>query len=382
MSDKHKTIISRLFEQKAFPDDAFYLKKAFDERAIIVYGAGECCHWFVEIVMKIHGYIPVVVLDKAFKRGDTYEGIQACPPEEYQPTEDEKQNAIVVICVGKQEHHSEILRCLKELGFQHIIFLMDIYEIHNPFHQPDELKMKGFDFYLEQKDSIFAGLELLGDDLSREIYTRSLQTHLQRKPAPLADRPRREQYFPTDIQLRRGYSRFVNCGAYDGDTLRLLNEMCGKVGDIVCFEPEPDIYQRLVDYLGKHKHELADNIIAMPCAVYNREALMGFTNGSGLGSRISANGDSMVQCVALDHVLTGFKPTFICMDVEGVEPEVLKGAEGLIRKNCPDLAICVYHAPHHLWEIPLWLHNLGLGYRFYLRNYTTFTNETVLYASI
>lgn len=380
--DEYKTTISRLFEQGGFPDDAFYINRMFKGRKIIVYGAGECCHWFVEIVMKMYGHIPVAVLDKAFKRGDTYEGIPAFSPFECQPTGEEKQNAIVVICVGKQEHHDEIMRCLKELGFQNIIFLMDIYEIHNPFHQPEELEMNGFNFYLEQKDRILACLYLFADDQSREIYTRSLTTHTQRKPVPLPDRPRREQYFPKDIQLRRGYSRFVNCGSYDGDTLRLLNEMCGKVDDIVCFEPEPHIYKRLVNYLEKHKDELAQNIVALPCAVYSREVLMRFANGSGLGSRISGDGDSMVQCVALDHVLTGFKPTFICMDVEGVEPAVLKGAEGLIRANCPDLAVCVYHSPSHLWEIPLWLHNLGLGYRFYLRNYTTFTNETVLYATI
>src|SRR3990172_9170043 len=107
--DEYKASISRLFEQGGFPDDAFYLNKVFDGRKIIVYGAGECCHWFVEIVMKIHGYIPAAVLDKAFKRGDTYEGIPAFSPLEYQPTGEEKQNAIVVICVGKQEHHDEII---------------------------------------------------------------------------------------------------------------------------------------------------------------------------------------------------------------------------------------------------------------------------------
>ncbi len=108
---------------------------------------------------------------------------------------------------------------------------------------------------------------------------------------------------------------------------------------------------------------------------------MRFVSGGGLGSRISKDGDTLVQCVALDDVLPASKPTFICMDVEGAEPEVLKGAEGLLRANRPDLGVCVYHAPHHVWEIPLYLHSLGLGYRFYLRNYTTFTSETVLYAT-
>jgi hypothetical protein len=69
------------------------------------------------------------------------------------------------------------------------------------------------------------------------------------------------------------------------------------------------------------------------------------------------------------------------MDVEGAEPDALKGAEGLIREHRPDLGICVYHAPDHIWEIPLYLHEMGLGYRFYLRNHTAFTQETVLYAT-
>ena len=62
--------------------------------------------------------------------------------------------------------------------------------------------------------------------------------------------------------------------------------------------------------------------------------------------------------------------------------EALKGAEKTIWSSRPDLAICVYHAPNHLWEKPLYIHSLGLGYRFYLRNYTSFTGETVLYATV
>jgi FkbM family methyltransferase len=379
--DKYTAGIIELLEQKAFPEDAFYAKKVFDGRKVVVYGAGECSHWFMEIIMKMHDYTPLAVLDQKFSRGDTYEGIPAFSPQEYQPTEDEKQDAIVVICVAKQEHHDDIVRCIEHLGFKNIIFLMDVYEIHNPFSLPKELKYRGFDLYREQKDRILAGLRLFSDEESREIYTRCLKTHMQRRPIPLPARPRQEQYFPTDITLRRGYSRFVNCGAYDGDTVRLLHQVCGKVDELICFEADPLIFERLVYYLWKHSDEIARKIVAMPCAVYHRNGLMPFANCGGLGSRISENGDGLVQCVTLDHVLPGFAPSFICMDVEGVEPEVLKGAEKLIRENRPDLAICVYHSPNHLWDIPLYLHKLDPNYNFYLRNYTTFTTETVLYAT-
>lgn len=370
----------QLFEQKMFPQDSFYIDKVFAGKTLILYGAGECSHWFVEIVMKMYGYRPVVILDKKFSSGDTYEGIPAFSPFDYTPNENEKKDAIVVVCVGKIEVYEEIVQCLKELGYRNIISLLDVYEIHNPFNLPSGLTEKGFRFYLEHKEEIMSCLDLFEDSESQDVYTRCLQTHMTRKPLPLPCRPRKEQYFPADVPLNKGYSRFINCGAYDGDTIRLLNETHGKVKDIICFEPEPTIFKRLSEYLWKAKDALAENILALPCAVYSHETIMPFNNASGLGSRISAGGKSSVQCTALDHVLPGFKADFICMDVEGVEPEVLKGAEQLIRDSKPDLAICVYHSPAHLWEIPLYLHSLQAGYKFYLRNYTTFTGETVLYA--
>lgn len=379
--DEYQTMISKLFETNAYPDDAFDIKKAFDGKPILIYGAGECSHWFVEIVMKMNGYKPLAVLDRAYPEGGTYEGIPAFSPASYRPTDDEKREAVVVICVGRQELHDEILTCLHDMGFQNVLFLRDIYEIHNPFSRPAELFEKGFPFYLEHKDQVFEAYELLEDDASREVYTRCLQTHMTRKPVPIPCRPREEQYFPKDIPLKKGHASFVSCGSYDGDTVRLLNQTCGKVKDVVCFEPEPLIFQRLVSYLTEYKDELAENVWAIPCAVYENEGIMPFISGTGLGSRLDEGGESRVQSVALDHVLHTFEPTFICMDVEGVEPNVLRGAEYILRTCRPDLGICVYHSPSHLWEIPIYLNSLGLDYRFYLRNYTSFSIETVLYAA-
>ena len=52
----------------------------------------------------------------------------------------------------------------------------------------------------------------------------------------------------------------------------------------------------------------------------------------------------------------------------------------IIKKHHPKLAVCVYHSPDHIWTIPQFLHELVPEYKFYLRNYTGFTSETVLYA--
>lgn len=71
---------------------------------------------------------------------------------------------------------------------------------------------------------------------------------------------------------------------------------------------------------------------------------------------------------------------FIKMDIEGAELEALKGAETVIRRFRPKLAISIYHRLPDFWEIPQWIEGLGLGYRFHLRHFTIHAEETVLFA--
>ena len=57
-----------------------------------------------------------------------------------------------------------------------------------------------------------------------------------------------------------------------------------------------------------------------------------------------------------------------------------KGAEESICRCQPKLAITVYHSLEDFWEIPKWIAQLELGYRFYLRHFTIHQEETVLFA--
>lgn len=374
--------LSRLFGETTFPENAFFASKVLDGKEIIIYGAGEGFHWVAEILMRHYNYIPTIVLDRMLKKGDLVEGIPGCSPDSFVPSTDQLNNAQVIVSVGKPEYHAEIVKQLSQMGFRHILLMRDIYEIHNPFSLPETLQSLGYKYYLDQESKIRQATQLFRDDESIEVFLSVLETHMRRIPVTIPSRPRNEQYFPSDIRLSKGYSRFINCGAYDGDTLRLLNQIQGTVEDIICFETEPQLYKQLTEYVRKNKNKLARNhVITFPCAVYGVTSLVPFISGGGLGSRVSPEGDINIQSVALDDAIHGFKPSFVNMDIEGAELEALKGAENLIRHSRPDLGICVYHSPNHLWDIPLFLDGLDLGYQFYLRNYTSFTSETVLYAT-
>ena len=331
--------------------------------------------------MRQYGYIPSAVLDRKFGKDDIFEGIPACSPMEYAPSAEDKETGLVVVCLGKQGYFEDVVKTLRQMGFQHIISLMDIYEIHNPFRMPQDLEDTGFQYYISHREPIESIFDILEDDDSREVYVRCMQTHLSRKPVSIPMCDRKEQYTPKGIRLSRGYSRFIYCGVSVDEMARVFKEI-GKIDELVCFEPDPNQFRLSADYLETHHEQLANRVTAIPCALFSQDGIKAFTySDTSFGSRIMSTGKSWIQAVTIDHVLHGFDPTYIIMDVEGAELEALKGAEKTIRASRPDLAICLYHAPHHLWEIPLYLYGLGLGYRFYMRNYTSFTGETVLYAA-
>ncbi len=373
--------ILELFDLKSFPyspESSVY--DLLGNKNIVLYGCGNLGLSFCFRFVKKYGLKLSACLDRKFKTGASFYGVPAFSPFEYRPTDDEKENTIAIVTVEMREYHEEIFNCLRGLGFKNIISALDIYESHL-CNIPEELEKNGFDYYLENKKRIMESFELFSDDLSLDIFVRVIQTHMLRKSLHFPNHALEEQYFPKDIRMNKGYSRCVNCGAYDGDTVRRLNLQHGKVDALACFEPDPDNYGSLVQYLGTNHEKIAQSIIAFPCGVFSRDSQLRFAGGNTVSSAISEEGESVIQCVALDHAIPGFKPTFINMDVEGVELEALKGAEMLIKENKPDLAISVYHGPHDIWDIPLYIDNLQLGYEFHLRNYTSFVGDTVLYAT-
>ena len=68
------------------------------------------------------------------------------------------------------------------------------------------------------------------------------------------------------------------------------------------------------------------------------------------------------------------------MDVEGAELESLKGAQKVIKRDKPKLAVCIYHKPEDILTLPLFIKKLVPEYKFYLRSYSNADNEMVLYA--
>lgn len=264
---------------------------------------------------------------------------------------------------------------LKELGYKKIITINGLW-YYNCWKNEEELINVEM-----RKQEILECMDLWTDKISIELYIKNIQCYITRKYVSNIKTELENQYFPNDISLNKGYDVFVDCGAYNGDTISDLNKIKGKINNLIAFEPDLKNFKELKDNVEDKKDKIADNIFLFPCGVWSKTEQLRFVSEKGADSIISNKGISVIQCVSLDDVLLNIKPTFIKMDIEGAEVEALLGAEKLIKLHKPDLAICVYHDINHLWQIPLLLNKWNLGYKFYLRSYEHYNQETVMYAT-
>ena len=347
------------------------------DKAVIIYGAGYAGK-FVYRILKDYSVHIQAFLDANAKEADELYGIPVYKPDCDRITARDKTNTVVIVCVlcETEEHFKQNL---KSYGYQNVISYQEKALSFRCIgdNQPQILD---YSFYASKKEDILKCTELWNDEISLRTYKNNLKAYILRSFNEFEKRVEHPQYFLPEIRFPKGYSRFIDCGAYDGDTTRDLVRLKGKVEAVVFFEPGLNIFQKLSDYIDDNCDSIADEIILYPCGVSAKTEILKFNSEAGASSTISDNGNTYIQCISIDEALKNFAPTFIKMDIEGAEYDALIGAKKTICKYKPDLAISVYHYADHIWDIPLLINSWNLGYKFYLRTYWTCGHETVMYA--
>ena len=173
---------------------------------------------------------------------------------------------------------------------------------------------------------------------------------------------------------------FIDAGGCDGDTTKFYFfkwlEDYGMNGKSIVFEPNPILFNDCMENLKD-----CDNVKVVNKGLWHKKETLKFQK-NGACSCIDSDGEEAIEVISLDEYLKDEKEpvTFIKMDIEGAELNALKGAEQTIKKYKPKLAICIYHKPEDVWEIPNLLLEFVPDYKFYIRHHSLSYAETVLYA--
>ena len=171
-----------------------------------------------------------------------------------------------------------------------------------------------------------------------------------------------------------------------GDTPLEFAASVGRKGKVFVFEYIPKNLQILEKNLSLNQ-VLKNRIKVIPHPVWESSGALFAIEDNGPASKISCTDEPTEEVststISIDDLVESQKiPTvdFIKMDIEGAELKALKGALKTIQKFKPKLAISVYHSLEEYSSILLWLRDLNLGYKFYLRHFTIHAEETILFA--
>ena len=233
---------------------------------------------------------------------------------------------------------------------------------------------------LLQKEKVWQAFAVLGDEMSRNEYVGQIRWRLFQDFDALPPPARQEQYFPDDLFSLDREEVFIDCGAYDGDTVRAVISHRPDFKHILSLEPDPGNFERLRQSLLGMPDPVRGKISARNIGVGATNGMLRFDAVGGLGSKFSGRGESEVASVRLDDLLDGCRPTYVKMDIEGAEMGALSGAHKTLGLDSVIWAVCVYHKPEDLWEIPLYIDAHSQGHRFFLRKYLREVWESVLYA--
>ena len=233
----------------------------------------------------------------------------------------------------------------------------------------------------EQFDSIRQCYAMLGDEPSkRDLREQLLWRYWLDFSALSMPLDARDTYFPMDLLSPVPDEIFVDCGSFDGDSIRSFHShWAGKFRHAFAFEPDPVNRGALVSNL--EAMGIADRVTVMPYAVGNTNGPVSFTFNSSASSHVvSQDTGSAIECRRLDDIEWPRIPTYIKMDIESAEPEAIAGGAGLLQRHQPVLAVCTYHRSEHLWQIPNLIRSISSEYQLFQRRYAEECWEGVCYA--
>ncbi len=389
-SNREFVLLQKQLEELISESSAAALERsqtAFDrlshpfQGSIVLFGAGNLGKKALTGLIEL-GIKPLAFADNNPEIWNTkIEGIPVLSPE--LAVEKFGKSAVFLVTIwraGSSHLLADTRKQLEELGCQKVISVTYLFWKYPDLFLPHyclDLPSKA----IEESAQIRQAFKLLADIDSAKEFLAQLRWRLWLDFDGLSHPVAHEQYFPTDLFAGLATEVFIDCGAYDGDTIAArLTQHGNDFSEILALEPDPKNINKLENYISELSPTIQHKIKVLPLAASNSNSKVKFSANGNAASAIGQAGTLEVDCVTLDSILVQSSPTFIKMDIEGAELDALSGAADIIKKYNPVLAICAYHQQNHLWQVVLKIASISSQYKFFLRPHGEECYDCVCYA--
>src|SRR5436190_11011379 len=244
---------------------------------IVVYGAGNTGRRVIAF-LRARGIEPVGVLDQRGGDGVAIDGVPVHRPGNAPFASTVRVHATVVVAVFNRDAEVRAIdSLLRSLGYGRIVGIVELHDLLAE-EWGDAYWMAPRDHAPRHAEDVLAGMNRLADDASRALYERIVSYRCRGDAADAPVPGGGVQYFPADVPGRGKELRYVDCGAYEGDTLRAAEQFADL--DAACaFEPDLANFEKLAKWTMSRV--ATKEIHLWPCAVWKSTEQLHFAAVQG-----------------------------------------------------------------------------------------------------
>ncbi|MBI4855612.1 MAG: FkbM family methyltransferase [Acetobacterium woodii] len=329
--------------------------------------------------LKFFNITPYKIIDNDFcKVGEFVNDLEIISYEAFKSIHNEY---MVLIVPQDVKAIREIKKQLMEIMSENFIYSFDF--IYFDFYNQIQSYLSYRDFFKENFDEILWLFDNLEDDKSKETLIAFLKGRMTQDYKYYESVYCEEQYFDKEIVKLTDNETFIDCGAWDGDTIIDFMNRVNSYDNIYCFEPDSVTFKKLESFVKDN--DSSKKIVLFENAVWKKSEILKFNAIGETQSNVCTDQNSIysteVKAIALDDCSFD-NVTQIKMDIEGSEYEALIGATRTIRDFKPRLTICAYHKYEDLVLIPRFIKQIEPRYKLFLRQHKPYGSELVLYAVV
>lgn len=350
-------------------EDLTYVRKALTI-GVAIAGAGPYGRSALRYLKKTGVQVLFFLDNNPEKQGQTIDGIKVVAPQslaEIMPT--------AAVLIAARHAVQPVKKQLDGIGLRNLSF--------DAFFVAQNIA------FVEKIRSDF----LITDERSHQVFDGILMAMVSGNEAHCAQVMDTNHYFILPEFVNCGADHFVDAGAFVGDSVeKFIWANNGVFKKIYAFEPGPAQFSALnfrMDRLsrewafGKEKYECIRLGLSDSAREISFSVDQNMLQGTNLLEEKEENEvNASVKVVSLDDFLAGRPATFIKVDIEGMEMEMLRGAKKTIQQFKPKLALSIYHEPEDLFNIHLYVRSLVPEYNIVVRHHAPTLMETVLYCWI
>ena len=336
-------------------------------KPVVLYGTGNGADKILDQLQARNIPVSGVFASSGFVRDRSFRGFKV---ETYEALKARFPDMIVLLCFGTSL--PDVLSNIDRIANECEVYAPDV-----PVYGGVLFDSSFYAAHREELSSVRACLE---DELSRKTFDSVIDYKLTGSYISL--RPCETPYEEiAQILALPAPARYIDLGAYTGDTISLYTKIFPQIREILAVEPDGRNFRKLTEsvqvFLEKNMDKNASgstagspvSLVRALVSDHDGTAFVPKNRGRGVHETAVPEKGEELTAVSLVTLLQDLPADLIKMDVEGNEKKAIEGGREILLRDRPSLIVSCYHRSEDLFTLPLLIREIVPEYKVYMRHH-------------